>query len=121
MKIKLFNCPSCGDKMVISELKCPKCDLRVKKDFESCDFCKLPEDDYEFLLIFLRTQGRITEMERLLGISYPTIKSKIDNLLNNLGLSPIGIPEEQEPLEALAQGKISVDEAVAILKQRKKK
>ena len=121
MKVKLFNCPSCGEKTVISELKCPKCDLRVKKDFESCDFCQLPEEDYEFLLIFLRTQGRITEMEKLLGVSYPTIKSKIDNLLSNLKLSPIGVSEEQEPLEALAQGKISVDEAVAILKQRKRK
>ena len=107
--------------MVISELKCPKCDLRVKKDFESCEFCQLPEEDYEFLLIFLRTQGRITDMEKLLRVSYPTIKTKIDNLLTNLGLSPIGVSEEQDPLEALAQGKISVDEAVAILKQRKKK
>jgi hypothetical protein len=107
--------------MVMSELKCPKCDLRVKKDFESCDFCQLPEMDYEFLLVFLRTQGRITEMEKLLGISYPTIKSKIDSLLRNLNLSPIAAGEEQEPLEALSQGKISVDEAVAILKQRRKK
>jgi len=121
MKVKLFNCPSCGEKTVISELKCQKCDLRVKKDFESCDFCQLPEEDYEFLLIFLRSQGRITEMEKLLGVSYPTIKSKIDSLLSNLKLSPIGSSEEQEPLEALAHGKISVDEAVAILKQRKRK
>ncbi len=60
-------------------------------------------------------------MEKLLGVSYPTIKSKIDNLLSNLKLSPIGVSDEQEPLEALAQGKISVDEAVAILKQRKRK
>jgi len=121
MKVKLFNCPSCEEKMVISELRCPKCDLRLKKDFESCDFCQLPEEDHEFLLVFLRTQGRITEMEKLLGVSYPTIKSKIDSLLSNLKLSPIGTSEEPEPLEALARGKISVDEAVAILKQRKRK
>lgn len=121
MKIKLFNCPSCGDRMVISELKCPKCDLRIRKDFESCDFCSLPDEDYEFLLIFLRTQGRITDMEKALGVSYPTIKAKIDNLLKNLKLSPITAEEEIDPLDALAQGKVSVDEAVAILKQRKKK
>lgn len=121
MKIKLFNCPSCSEKMVISELKCPKCDLRIHKDFESCDFCSLPEENYEFLLIFLRTQGRITDMEKVLGVSYPTIKTKIDNLLKSLKLSPITPEEESDPLEALAQSKISVDEAVAILKQRKKK
>jgi hypothetical protein len=121
MKIKLFNCPSCGEKMVISELKCPKCDLRIRKGFESCDFCSLPEEDYEFLLIFLRAQGRITDMEKVLRVSYPTIKAKIDNLLKSLKLSPIAPEQELDPLEALAQSKISVDEAVAILKQRKRK
>jgi len=105
--------------MVISELKCSKCDLRVRKDFSPCEFCQLSEHDYEFLKIFLRTQGRITDIEKILGISYPTIKTKIDNLLKNLRLSPL--EEEQDPLEALAQGKLSVDEAVVILKQRRKR
>ena len=43
--------------MVISELRCPACDLRIKKDFTPCEFCQLPEDEYEFLKIFLRTQS----------------------------------------------------------------
>lgn len=104
--------------MVISEMKCPKCDLRVRKDFVPCEFCQLPEDDYEFLKIFLRTQGRITEIEKMLGVSYPTIKQKIEKLLTQLDLSPV---EEKDPLNALAKGEISVGEAVAILKQRRKK
>jgi hypothetical protein len=115
----ISKCPSCGEIMVISELKCPKCDLRIKKDFTPCEFCQLPEDDYEFLMIFLRTQGRITDIEKLLGFSYPTIKAKIDNLLKNLSLSPV--EEKQNPIEALAKGQLTVDEAVAILKQRRKK
>jgi hypothetical protein len=105
--------------MVISELKCPECDLRVKKDLMPCEFCQLTEDDHEFLKIFLRTQGRITDIEKLLGISYPTIKTKIERLLTALKLSPI--QEEKDPIEALAQGDISVDEAVTILKQRRRK
>ena len=104
--------------MVIGELKCPKCDLRVKKDLLPCEFCQLHEDDYEFLKIFLRTQGRITEIEKILGVSYPTIKQKIENLLAKLDLSPIG---EKDPLDALEKGEISVDEVVAILKHRRKK
>jgi len=119
MNLKILNCPSCGEGMVISELKCPKCDLRVKKDFSPCEFCQLPEDDYEFLKIFLRTQGKITDIEKILGVSYPTIKAKIEKLLKNLKLSPI--EEKHDPIEALAHGELSVDEAVAILKQRKKK
>ncbi len=107
--------------MVISELRCPKCDLRMKKDFELCEFCRLPEADREFLSVFLRTQGRITEMEKMLGVSYPTIKSRIESLLRNLGLSAVAQETDTDPLEALAHGEISVDEAVAILKQRKRK
>jgi hypothetical protein len=118
MKSEIFICPSCGEKMVIGELKCPKCDLRVKKDFIPCEFCQLPEDDYEFLKIFLRAQGRITEIEKILRVSYPTIKQRIEALLVRLNLSPV---EEKDPLNALEKGEISVDEAVAILKQRRKK
>ncbi len=116
---KIKSCPSCEQEMVISELKCPKCDLRVKKDISLCPFCLLNEDDYEFLLVFLRTQGRITDMEKALNTSYPTIKSKIDDLLKSLKLSPL--VEADDPIEALSRGKISVDEAVGILKQRRKK
>jgi hypothetical protein len=114
----ISKCPSCGENMVISELKCPHCDLRVKKDFSFCEFCQLSEEDYEFLKIFLRTQGRITDIEKLLGLSYPTIKAKIDTLVENLNLSPL---KDEDPLESLARGTLSVDEAVAILKQRRKK
>jgi hypothetical protein len=118
MKLKILNCPSCEEKMVISELKCPRCDLRVKKDFSPCEFCQLSEDDYEFLKIFLHTQGKITDIEKILGLSYPTIKTKIDNLLKRLKLAPI---EETDPINALARGEISVDDAVAVLKQRRKR
>jgi hypothetical protein len=58
-------------------------------------------------------------MEKALNTSYPTIKSKIDDLLKSLKLSPL--VEADDPIEALSRGKISVDEAVGILKQRRKK
>ena len=119
MNLKILTCPSCNTGMVISELKCPECDLKVKKDLMPCEFCQLSEDDHEFLKIFLRTQGRITDIEKMLGISYPTIKTKIEKLLTALKLSPL--QGNEDPIEALAQGNISVDEAVTILKQRRKK
>ena len=116
----ILKCPSCGEGLVISEIKCPKCDLRVQKEFPMCQFCKLSEEDSEFLKIFLRTQGRITDIEKILGMSYPTIKAKIDNLLKNLKLSPLE-DKKEDPIEALAQGKLTVDETVAILKQRRRR
>ncbi len=108
--------------MVISELKCPKCDLRIKKDFEPCEFCQLSSTSFEFLKIFLRTQGKITEMEKVLKTSYPTIKAKIESLLKDLKLTPFeNGDDDTSPIDALAQGKLSVDEVVAILKHRRKK
>lgn len=104
--------------MVASELRCKSCDLRVKKDFSPCEFCQLPEEDYEFLMIFLRTEGKITDIEKILGVSYPTIRSKIEHLLASLNLRPY--EESLAPLDALAQGKMSVDEAIAILKSKKR-
>ncbi len=115
---KFKNCPSCGQRMVISELRCPDCDLRVRKEFPPCEFCLLPEEDYEFLKVFLRTEGKITDMEKILKLSYPSIKIKIENLLRNLNLKPY--EEPIDPIEALAQGRITVDEAVAILKSRRR-
>jgi len=119
MPKRIINCPLCGENMVISELRCPKCDARVKKDIVLCPFCQLPDEDYEFLQVFLRTQGKITDIEKILNVSYPTIKAKIDNLLNTLNLS--SYTEEQDPIDALSDGKISVDEAITMLKQRRKK
>ncbi|MEO0205683.1 MAG: DUF2089 domain-containing protein [candidate division WOR-3 bacterium] len=115
---KFKNCPACGEEMIVSELRCKKCDLRVKKDFSPCAFCNLPEEDYEFLMIFLRTEGKITDIEKVLGVSYPTIKSKIEHLLNNLNLKPY--EDSIDPLDAIAEGKLSVDEAIAILKSKRK-
>jgi len=116
---KIIACPLCGAQMVINELKCSGCNVRVKGDFSPCEFCQLSEQDYDFLKVFLRTQGRITDIEKILGISYPTIKAKIDKLLEALKLSPL-TEGEQDPIEALAQGRLSVDEVVAILRQRRK-
>jgi len=119
MNIKIFKCPICEENLVISELRCIKCDLRMRKDVSLCEFCRLSEEDYQFLKVFLLTQGKITEIEKVLNISYPTIKAKIDSLLKNLKLSPY--EETKDPIEALAQGKLSVDEAITILRQRRKK
>lgn len=115
---KFNNCPFCGETLIISEVRCPRCQLQIKKDIPQCEFCKLSEEDYEFLKIFLRTQGKITDIEKILKISYPTIKARIENLLKSLNLKPI--EEAIDPIDAIAQGRLSVDEAIAILKGRKK-
>ncbi len=119
MPKRIIQCPICAEKMVISELRCPKCDARVKKDIVLCPFCQLSDDDYEFLQVFLRTEGKITDIEKILNVSYPTIKTKIENLLRTLNMTPYA--GDKDPIDALSEGSISVDEAITMLKQRRKR
>ncbi len=118
MNKKILECPSCGEKLLINLLKCPKCSLSIQGDFRSCEFCQLPEEQFEFLKIYLRCEGNIKHIEKVLGISYPTVKSKITELLSILKLSPL--EDNIDIYNAIADGKITVDEAVEILRQKKR-
>lgn len=103
---------------MIGELKCSSCGIAVKGDFEICEFCRLPKEQHEFLRLYLRCEGNIRKIEKVLNISYPTVKARIEELLKSLKLSPI--EDDTDVYDAIAQGKMTVDEAVEILKQKKK-
>ncbi|MEO0226101.1 MAG: DUF2089 family protein, partial [candidate division WOR-3 bacterium] len=82
MNKKILFCPLCNEMLKISELKCSKCNITLRGDFSGCEFCSLTPENREFLKIYLRCEGNIKKIERILGISYPTVKSKIDSLLS---------------------------------------
>lgn len=79
-------------------------------------------DDREVLWVFLASRGNIKEVERHLGVSYPTARARVDAMLQNLGVGPLGPPDKGERrgatakvLEALSRGEIDVDEAAEAL------
>lgn len=115
---KIQECPICKEKMYVNQLKCPKCHISIEGSFGSCQFCALPEEQHEFLKLYLRCEGNIKKIEKILGISYPTVKSKIDELLGNLRLAPV--EDTTDVLDALEKGTMTVDDVVTILKQRKR-
>lgn len=81
--------------------------------FEACEFCSLPGDDREILHVFLMSRGNMKELERHLGVSYPTARARFDALLGRLGLDrPAQAPSRLDLLEQLASGDIDVDEAL---------
>jgi hypothetical protein len=108
------RCPQCNGPLRTSELHCPKCDLAIAGDFPRCRFCELPAELLEFLEVFLRCRGVIRQMEAELGISYPTVRSRIDKLLRALGLDADsqGKQSIRDVLERVEQGELSADEAV---------
>jgi len=114
------KCPSCGGKMVVAELCCAECKTSIKGNFELPEFACLNEGDDRFLKVFLSARGNIKEVERCLGISYPTVKSRLEALLAKLGLSQLQNEVRRrrlEIVEKLEKGQITAQEAIKLLKE----
>jgi hypothetical protein len=113
------KCPSCSGKIIVTELCCNECRTAIKGGFELPELACLSEDDDRFLKIFLSARGNIKEMERCLGISYPTVKSRMEALLAKLGLSQLQSEAKRrriEIVEKLERGELHPKEAIALLK-----
>lgn len=120
------QCPVCGETMMVTKLKCSHCGTELSGEFSPCRFCRLEERHLQFIETFLRCRGSIKEVERALGVSYPTVKNMLDAALTALGLDEkpelraLREKEEREEiLRQLSQGEITVDDAVELLNQRK--
>ena len=114
------DCPVCGDRLSLTRLSCQACGTELSGEFESCEFCALNAGDREVLRVFLASRGNMKELERHLGVSYPTARARFDALLSRLGLAPErpAPPPKIDLLEQLAKGEIDVDQAMEKLEQR---
>jgi len=116
-------CPSCGGAVEVRELWCPDCEISVRGRFPRCEFCRLPEEQLAFLRLFVSRRGNLREVERELGVSYPTVRARLDDVLKALGypVSPVSAAERQERrqrvLEDLKAGRISAEEATRALRE----
>ena len=82
---RLFNqCPACDGHLIITECKCPACRLQMRGEFQSGQLSTLSDDQLTFIKVFMSARGNLTEVERVLGISYPTIRNKLDEINNVL-------------------------------------
>lgn len=113
------KCPSCSGRLVVTELCCSDCKTSIKGSFELPQFASLSPEDENFLRVFLAARGNIKEVERQLNISYPTVKGRLDALLNRLGLGSLQAEAKRrrlEIVERLERGEIPAQEAIALLK-----
>jgi hypothetical protein len=116
------QCPICKAELKISELTCSKCRTVLKGDFEGCDFCNLSEEDQYFIKVFLKTHGSIKEVEKELGVSYPTVKNRLNQIISNLGIETkesLNKEERLEILDRLEKGEITLQQALSLLQGRK--
>jgi hypothetical protein len=111
-------CPVCGDRLLVTRLSCGNCSTELSGRFESCEFCDLSPDERQMLKVFLASRGNMKDLERHLGVSYPTARARFDGLLAKLGIDRPGPPPPSlDTLESLARGEIDVDQALERLKE----
>lgn len=112
------RCPICDDELYATRLTCSNCNTSIDGEFSLCKFCKLTQEEKDFIEIFIKSRGSIKEIERELGISYPTVKGKLDSVIKSLGYGPkddVPSMSKKEVLEKLSNGEISSEEAVRLL------
>jgi hypothetical protein len=83
----ISTCPVCQGELMISRLHCRSCGTALEGEFGVGRFGRLSREQLSLLESFLRSRGNLKEMERELGISYPTVRSRVDALVRALGLA----------------------------------
>src|ERR1700719_1633487 len=109
------SCPVCNHRLATTRLTCPECSTELSGAFTSCEFCVLSNEDREVLRVFLASRGNMKDLERHLGVSYPTARARFDALLGKIGIDrPSAAPAQTrvELMEQVARGEIDIDEAL---------
>lgn len=111
----IATCPICSGELAVTRLHCRGCGTTLEGDFNVGRFARLSREQFALLESFLRSKGNLKEMERELGISYPTVRARVDALLRALGLGDESATDEldtgAEPATEIAGG--TVDGAAA--------
>ena len=129
MRKILEQCPTCAKDLEVTELTCPSCKTIIRSRYTVCPFCKLSPESLRFIETFVRCRGNIKEMERELGLSYPTVRGRLHAVIAELGYEIEEEPEVDEEeimaerravLDQLEKGEISTTEATKLLADLRK-
>ena len=120
------QCPICREALQVTRLYCPNCDTTLEGHFGLGRFDQLTPDQLTFIETFVRCEGKINRVGEEMGVSYPTVRSRLTDVIRALGYEvgdgeeePAGtVPDDvrKSILEQLAQGKITSEEAVKRLR-----
>ena len=114
----ISECPVCGKQLKIIKLQCTHCHTTIENEFELSNFATLNKEQLSFIETFLKCRGNIKEVEKELGISYPTVRGKLDDIITSLGYSTTKKGEKidrKKVILMLENGEITAEEAIGIL------
>ncbi len=87
MKILPTVCPACKDQLKVKSLICEQCDTQIQGQYELPPLAGLCPDDQAFILDFLKASGSLKEMAKLLGLSYPTVRNRLDEIIERVKIA----------------------------------
>lgn len=117
------QCPICQEQMIVTRLYCPSCATAIEGRFSLGTLARLSEDQLDFVLTFIRCEGKLNRVQDELSISYPTVRARLEGVMEALGFSidrsdeTIMLTEEERRaiLADLAAGRISSQQANQML------
>jgi hypothetical protein len=122
MRPIFLKCPSCDGNLVVSQLRCPSCTIAIDGEFAMPALLKLGRAQIDFVEVFLKNRGVIRDVERELGVSYPTVRARLDEVVAALGYQVRNAAAHRRAVLAeLKAGKISPEDALAALGGRGKR
>ncbi len=110
-----LRCARCGRPMEIVRYRCEDCDMTVEGRFTLPPLARLSIEDQAFVAAFVREHGSIKKMEGLFGVSYPTIKNRLNAITRQVDARMRGPEDPAEVLERLARSEITVEQALEML------
>lgn len=120
------QCPICGGEVVVTRINCRNCNTNIEGRFSSRTFSQLTPSQMDFVETFVRSEGKITRMEKELNLSYPTIRKLLHDVIRALGYEPgaeeelaeLSEEERQQILNDLDSGDISLEDALKKLQEK---
>jgi hypothetical protein len=117
----LQECPLCKTALKVKVLQCPSCHTKIEGNFDPplSRLYSMSARDLDFIELFVRLRGNIKEMEKALGVSYPTVRSMLDGVIERLGYPVKEIVDKNRRLEIITElemGKITPEQAADLIK-----
>lgn len=115
----ITKCPVCNSNLLVERLRCLKCGTVIENQFELSKLSYLNSHQLKFIEVFVECRGNIKDVEKELGISYPTVRAKLDEVITALGFNAQKktLVNSTEVIDRLEKGEISAEEAINLLKE----
>ena len=117
------RCPVCQSQLEVTKLHCSSCDTSIEGRFTGGTIAHLTAEHLDFIVTFIRCEGKINRVEQEIGLSYPTIRNRLHEVIRALGFEPgkdepmdVSAEKRSSVLTDLEEGKISADDAMRILR-----